>query len=273
MRAFYSIRTGSNADGFSFDRLKAVFLLVYEELKGDGYFDENLGSFCVDEGYIPGKVRNPTLDILLKLRKDNIWPIEERSSYYNEDDLFDTLEYLYTVVSKPIEGSYHSFSNCGMHWETFSRSEGQDYFVQRINELLSLYVEQFRMSQNGEILREAEKGFEAIFEADTPTGDQAIVSRIDSAILKFRRHGSSLDDRRQAVRDLCDVLEYLRPQVRSVLTNQDESDLFNIANNFGIRHHNDNQKTNYDQSLWLSWMFYFYLATIHVVLRKLNSNV
>ena len=47
-----------------------------------------------------------------------------------------------------------------------------------------------------------------------------------------------------------------------------ERDLFNLANNFGIRHHNDHQKTSYDANIWLSWMFYFYLATIHVVLRK-----
>ena len=64
------------------------------------------------------------------------------------------------------------------------------------------------------------------------------------------------------------MLEYLRPKVKSLLTSADEKDLFNLANNFGIRHHNDQQKTAYDASLWLSWMFYFYLATIHVVLRK-----
>ena len=47
-----------------------------------------------------------------------------------------------------------------------------------------------------------------------------------------------------------------------------QSNPVNLANNFGIRHHNDQEKTAYDTSLWLSWMFYFYLATIHVVLRK-----
>jgi hypothetical protein len=86
------------------------------------------------------------------------------------------------------------------------------------------------------------------------------------------RHGSTLDDRRQAVRDLADVLEYLRPKVKVLLTSKDDSDLFNIANNFGVRHHNDKQKTTYDAALWLSWMFYFYLATIHVVLRKIEHD-
>ncbi|MCX0450320.1 hypothetical protein OD809_22485, partial [Aeromonas veronii] len=95
-----------------------------------------------------------------------------------------------------------------------------------------------------------------------------IINRINAATTSFRRHGASIDNRRQAVRDLADVLEYLRPQLQEHLTTKDEKDIFNIANNFGIRHHNDRQKTDYDAAIWLSWMFYFYLSTIHMVLRK-----
>ena len=115
-----------------------------------------------------------------------------------------------------------------------------------------------------------EEGFEKIFEADIPSEDEKIKSRMEAAILQFRRRASSLDDRRQSVRDLADVLEYLRPKLKSLITKQDEADLFQIANNFGIRHHNAVQKTNYDAALWLSWIFYFYLATIHMALRKIG---
>ena len=105
-----------------------------------------------------------------------------------------------------------------------------------------------------------------------PSKDSNIVGRINAATNNFRRHGSSIDDRRQAVRDLADVFEYLKPQVQELLAIKDERDLFNIANNFGIRHHNDKQKTSYDAAIWLSWMFYFYLSTIHVVLRKIEHD-
>lgn len=145
------------------------------------------------------------------------------------------------------------------------------YFRERINELLNLYIQPYTLSEKGEVLHKPEKGFERIFEADIPSDDKNVTSKIDAAILKFRRHGASLDDRRQAVRDLADVLEYLRPKLKALLSKQDENDLFNIANNFGIRHHNEKQKTNYDSAIWLSWMFYFYLATIHVALRKIEQ--
>jgi len=77
---------------------------------------------------------------------------------------------------------------------------------------------------------------------------------------------------RDAIRNLADVLEFLRPRLEKVMTKKDENDLFNIANNFGIRHHNDSQKTNYEKSVWFSWMFYSYLTTIHAVVRLLNKE-
>jgi len=95
---------------------------------------------------------------------------------------------------------------------------------------------------------------------------------VEAAILKFRRYRSSIDDRKEAVRSLADVLEFLRPQLKEVLSSKDEGDLFNIANNFAIRHHNPSQKAQYDQSIWLSWIFYFYLATIHAGIRLIKRK-
>ena len=74
------------------------------------------------------------------------------------------------------------------------------------------------------------------------------------------------------MRDLADVLEYLRPTAKSVLKHEDEADLFSLANNFGIRHHNQRQKTSYDEAIWLSWMFYYYLSTIHACQRLINKK-
>ena len=67
------------------------------------------------------------------------------------------------------------------------------------------------------------------------------------------------------MRDLLDVLEKLRPQVKAEMLRGDEADLFNIANNFTIRHFNEKQKGNYDSLLWHSWMFNVNLSTIHLI--------
>lgn len=267
---FYSLRNGYNkcSAGLPLDDILSLFIGVYEELGQSGYFAEAFGYTCVDLGCIPGYVHDVDLEILLHIRKKDLWPPSTRWHDYSEDDFFDIIEFLFQHISKPIGGDHHSYNQCGMHWHTFDKKEGQVFFRSRVNGILSHYEKAFELSEFGEILHKPEHGFEGIFEAEIPADDKKITERIDAAIIRYRRHGSTLDDRRQAVRDLADVLEYIRPQIKLTLTSADEKDLFSLANNFGIRHHNASQKTSYDASVWLSWMFYFYLSTIHVVLRK-----
>ena len=273
-RQFYSIRKGTNPNlkGLPLRETLGLFVRLFNQLRQDGYFDESFGYVCVDAGPVDGKVRDPELEMLLTIRKTGLWPVDEKAIFYGEDDFFDVLEFLHQYVSKPIDGTMHSFGHCGMHWETFNKIQGQRDFCAKANAILAHYEQQFELSIGGEVLHKPEAGFEPIFDADLPSKDQNVLSRIAAAALRYRRHGSTVDDRRQAVRDLADVLEYLRPQVKSLLTSADEKDLFNIANNFGVRHHNDKQRTAYDAGIWLSWMFYFYLATIHVVLRKIEHE-
>jgi hypothetical protein len=268
----YSMRAGRNpnADGFSLPKIKDVFKGIYSDLSEEGYFQESFGHYCVDAGDVVGTIRSPASDMLVRLRKDGLWPISSQLDNYTEDDFFDVIEYLFGAVSKPLTGNYHSYHNCGMHWDTFDRSSGQNHYRNRINEMLGLYERRFELSEAGEILHSPEAGLEPIIAAKVPTSDDNVRSRVEAAVLSYRRHGASVDDRRNAVRGLADVLEYLQKDVKLYLKG-DEPDLFNIANNFGIRHHNQNQKTNYDQALWLSWMFYVYLATIHLVARKIEQ--
>jgi hypothetical protein len=271
---YYSQRKGTNPNlsGLPLGDVVELFTRVFQQLCEDGYFHEAFGFECVDAGHIDGKVRDIELEMLLAIRKKGLWPLHVKGPHYAEDDLFDVVEFLFQHVSKPIDGTLHNWNECGMHWETFNKLQGQTHFREQSNAVLAHYSKPFELSVAGEVLHRPEAGFEKVFEADVPSKDTNVTTRINTAVLRYRRHGSTIDDRRQAVRDLSDVLEYLRPKVKSLLTSADEKDLFNLANNFGIRHHNDQQKTAYDASLWLSWMFYFYLATIHVVLRKQQQS-
>jgi hypothetical protein len=210
--------------------------------------------------------------LLFHLRKAELWPLLKAIETYKEDDLFDMIEFLYDHISKPLDGYFHSFSGCGYHYSTFDVASGQREFRERVNDLMGAYRSGFEVSESGEILELSPLGTEPLLVADIPSADSNIVSRINTAIAKFRRYRASNAERRDAIRDLADVLEYLRPQIKQILTKADESDLFNLANNFGIRHHNSHQKTDYDSAIWLSWMFYFYLSTIHACLRMLKKR-
>lgn len=275
-RVYYSARTGKNPNAVNMELPIALKLFreVYRDLVSRSYFHGAFGFECVDAGVVPGDLGSDVQAYMfVQLRKPNLWPIEERCLSYSEDDLFDVVEFLFDCVSQPIDGYYHSYSNCGWHYETFDKPAGQEEYRQKINTLLCDYGDGYELSELGEILALAGGGLDSLYEADLPNHDpDNVESRVTAARLKFRRYRSSMDDRRAAIRDLADVLEFLRPKAKEVLMSKDESDLFNLANNFGIRHHNAEQKTNYHKPIWYSWMFYYYLATIHALLRLIKEH-
>ncbi|MDR2600913.1 MAG: hypothetical protein LBC53_00445 [Spirochaetaceae bacterium] len=46
-------------------------------------------------------------------------------------------------------------------------------------------------------------------------------------------------------------------------------------NNFGIRHNNPRQKEDYDDPIFLIWMFHYFLATIHawlLIIKRSKNN-
>ncbi|HWR51923.1 MAG TPA: hypothetical protein VN428_12495 [Bryobacteraceae bacterium] len=276
-RRYYSIRTGRRPGGVQLDlpTFKRLFLSLYSDLDEEGWFQEAFGFECVDSGMVFGALgRDVRGEVLLALRKDDLWPVRSWIDNYSEDDLFDVIEFLFDYVSFPTKRDYHDWNQCGWHCSEFDPIRGKATYREKINRLLNEYSAGFELSEQGEVLRLGDDGLRPLLAAKLPDGaDEANVrNRVDAAVLKFRRHSATSEDRRDALRDLADVLEYLRPEVREVLEEKDEADLFNLANNFGIRHHNAKQKTRYDKAIWYSWSFYYYLATIHASLHLLERK-
>lgn len=90
--------------------------------------------------------------------------------------------------------------------------------------------------------------------------------RIEHAITLFRRRTASLEDKRSACKDLADVLENRRPFIKANFHGKDAGVLFDIANSFGIRHHDGKQRLDYPEE-YLDWTFWWYLATIDLTNR------
>jgi hypothetical protein len=275
-RAYYGARTRADATKpvLDLDDFKDLFIATHKQLSSLGYWDEALGFSCVDSttGFA-GTVGSDVSNYVLMCTHKTLWPIDFFTTLgWSEADVFTMIEFLFDHISRPVRGYFHDHGNCGMHWEEFDRASGQEEFRARMCELLEIYGPGYFLNDRGEIMELAPKGMRNLLSAKPPTSDEALRGRINRAIDRFQRYRSSTDDRRHAVRDLADVLEKLRPKMKDVLNRKDESDLFNIANNFGIRHNDEKQKTEYDPAVWLSWMFYYYLATINACLHFLDRH-
>lgn len=275
-RRYYSVRTGrlQESPELGLEMLRGLFVATYSSFEELGYFQERLGTNCID-GYYAGTVGDVGIYSFRKLRRKGLFPIWDRAEVLTEDEIFDLIEFLFDHASEPVEssGHYHSWGECGYHYSEFVQGDAQSKFRADVNDFLRDYGEGFELSDRGEILTLPGGSLEPLLEAGLPAETPAGVSeRVESAVRKFRRRRASLDERRDAIRDLADVLEYLRPKLKRVLATEDENDLFNIANNFSIRHHNARQKVDYDKPIWLSWVFYFYLATIHAAIRLIKKS-
>ena len=280
-RRYYSVRTGRNplSGGFDIDTMRSLFSEVFIYFEDEGYFQQALGYQCVDAGFVSGTLgRSLEGALLLTLRKRDLTPIRRMIGQYSEDDLFDVIEFLFDHCSKPLDRHYHSFDNCGWHTNpadpnTFDQKAGRAEFREKIKELLEAYESGYELSAVGEVLALGDPGLAPLHAAPLPTSDiDNVAGRVAAAQVKFRRHRSTESERRDAIRDLADVLEFLRPQLDGVLTNKDDAALFSIANNFAIRHHNAKQQGTYDKAIWYSWIFYFYLATIHAAVRLIAKK-
>lgn len=249
-------------------------MAVYKQFVEGNRFQEYFGYECVDAGRVPGKAGSDVeLFFLRRLRKRSLWPIDESITNYTEDDLFDLVELLYDLVSDGVEeaGYFHSYGGCGWHFRAFAGQPAKEEFRSAVNEFLSDYSNGFELSEDGEILELPAPNLGVLLASKLPKGAGQFSDEVHEASLIIRRRHSTLSERRNAVRMLVDILESLRPKLKTLLSSKDESDLFELANRFGIRHKNDLQKTDYDP-LWLSWMFYYYLSTIHFVTRKIQSS-
>ena len=266
---FYSERASGRARSIGFDELKELFSYEVQELKRCGYLDQYFGGDSNDGVGEHGL--DPSFRVFASLGKKGLWPLGDMSGYVSDGDLFDIIEYLVNHVSRPVYDSNGFF--CG----DYDGEAGREYFISRMREVLRRYCDGFELSETGDVLSLVPEGLESLFDADINHPDKNNVGkRVLAAKLLFRmrdKEAGSFQNRKNAVRELADVLEFLiKKSQEKILHKEDERDLFEIANRFGIRHHNIDQKTDYDKDVFLSWIFYYYLASIHACVHLLKRK-
>lgn len=269
-RRYWSERQGRGpkAEPLTVERLRTLIFNAFDGLQEQGYFQEAFGYHCVDEGQVSGALgRDPNAFFLKKLHRDDLWPYRKCEANYDIDTLYDVIELLYDIVSQPVQGRYHDFSNCGYHYHKFDHRSGQIEYRDDLNEILMLADPAAKLQANGNITLFQPEGYDQLLADAVPTNaPDEVESRINAAVRDFQEARTN-DDLRHAVRDLLDALELIRADVKEHLLSSHERDLFMIANNFGIRHLNQRQQLDYEKAPWLRWIFYTNLATLHLVLR------
>lgn len=247
-----------------YSRLQSLYLFFREK----DYFKENLE---ITKTKLPDSTKyEASLDLGFQPFPITKWSEED----ITEDHIFDVIEFLHKNVSQPGEmTNFTTDTGWGYtDYGSYDLSTGQEEFRKKVNIFLSEYKSGYELSKNGLIFAKGTDGLQNILDAEIIPYDEINVdSKVKDAIIKWKNRHLSEVEKKEAIRELADVFEWLKKtkKLESVLDKKDEAALFEIANSFSIRHHNPEQKSNYDKAIWYSWIFHFYLATYHAAIRLL----
>jgi hypothetical protein len=263
--------------GIDVETFRQYLQSAVQDLFAQDYLQEAFGYDCVDAGQVPGKLgSNPDLYFIRRLGFAII-PVRTSMQSMDMDQLLDLIEVLHDIVSKGDEdaGTYHAYNQCGWHFNRFEQLSGQSHVRQVLNPLLARLPTPLVLEGDGLLRELAPSALRPLIEAPVPTSapEDEVKRRVEAAVEHYRRARAGIAERRAAVRELADVLEFLRPTIKANMLRKDEATLFDFANNFAVRHNDRLQKRDYDESIWLSWAFYVYLATIQAVLRITERHI
>jgi hypothetical protein len=246
---------------------RRIFGALVSEFETQGFFQEFFGYECVDSGFVPGRLGEDVQGaLLIETGRSNVWPVREHVDSWDDDTLFDMVEFLYRSVSVGIKETarFHAYSGCGWHYAHFDQSEGKAAFKQKVNRVLARYGDSLELTTEGRVERRLPEQIAELESA--PIGaEPADEIYVAEAIRKYRSRIGL--DRRDAVRNLAEVLERLRPLAKEHLFSRDEAALFHIANQFWIRHNDSTQRRNYNHDAWWDWLFHLYLSSIRLIQR------
>ena len=104
--------------------------------------------------------------------------------------------------------------------------------------------------------------------------DENITDIIKHSKVKYFSSSSSIQDKRDAIKALADCLEHYRWKIKDdYFVKKDEGDLFDIANNYWLRHLKKNkQKLEYDQRIFYDWIYLTYYNSLKLIIKLLNRN-
>lgn len=213
---------------------------------------------------------SPEVFFLLQTRSDRIYPIDIYYGSYKEEELFTVIE----ILCDCIEDDPHEFFLV----EDVSKME----FTQHINSVLRFYKGGYYLNpENGYIGKLPNDSLKNLLEEDISfINDKSVIDQFKSSIKMYFRFDSTLEDKKKAINELAFILEPLREQLKDLLNeeyginkNLHDSLIFNIVNNFNIRHNNENQCKNYSLEIWYDWMIQYYSSVIITYFKLLNAKI
>lgn len=280
-REYYNVRHGHLTTGtLNLHDLADFVVREFEDVECAGYFHQSFGFFCDERHeYIHGQSKrffSVELHLETGLKVD---PFPENLRVKNEGDIFTFLEFVHDYIAKPYPVTAEppcQGRKCDVHYHpktaSFDKPAAQLEWRQAVNPYLKRYKDGYELSPEGEVRQIAPQGFEDLLARPAPEdAPPTNAEKLDHAIRAFRRANASRVERKQAVRELADLLEFYKESVMKEHLTADANELFNIVNNFSIRHHHEVQRDNYSDE-FVEYMFFRCLSAVQLCMKLAHEE-
>lgn len=259
----------------SLDNLKEYFFKIYRYFDNKGCFEAAIKGIWIKPQWedtflkIPPLFEaDPEIFFLNHLHSKSIYPIYEYYECYSEIELFTVIEILYDKIA------VYNYQKDVLETENVKKE-----FAGQINNILQFYDGGYFLEHNsGAITKGVDDSLKMMLTEDLKdTLSEDVMTKMRSAIKLYYRFDSNLEEKKKAINILADILEAFRSDLKDILNekfevNKNDHDklIFDIVNNFNIRHNKSNQKTNYEHEIWYDWMMQYYSSVI-ITYFKLKS--
>lgn len=274
-RRYWSARRAGQAPADSALEMPVLvreFVALIGELDNAGYLENRFGKDCVDDP------RDDTVHTLIyqELGVEGVWPLDIDRLTDDIDLFYDIVELLHDQVARPNTRFDHDYAECGWHHGKFDIGAGRIVYRWRVNKLFESSPLGLRLAEDGDdvgrLVTVTDEARTALAQSVAARSDGESADQVRHALALFRERGSDRNQKRSAVAALALVLEERRHGVLAdALAKSDRGALFDLANNFHVRHQDAKQKRDYDD-FYLDWIFWVYLSTIELTNQVLEAQ-
>jgi hypothetical protein len=254
-------------------QLQREWAQLVEDLQDRGYLD-----WVAPRGCDARPPPSPAVEVLAaeieqRLRVDGLWPL--RYQDWDSDTFYGLIEVVHDLVARPRHRDQHDGDGCSGHYSNFAQTPAQVLYRWEVDQLLDRYAVGMRLAAGGEdqgrLVHPAgddrDELVHRVLDGAADTRDERA-----HAVSLFRARTAGVPEKRSAIVTLAGLLEQRRKGVlEAELTKGDSGALFDIANNFDLRHRRADQRTDYDPA-FLDWIFWWYLATIELTDQLLTRR-
>ena len=248
-----------------FEKLKEFFLQTYRYFESKDYFECAIKGIWKQVPYndpymVEAPTFSPSVEIYFanKLQNTEVWPIYQNIDNYDEVMIFTVIEILYDHIA------FYDYNQEEIHKE-----EPREEYVEHINNLLKAYKNGFYLEpSSGYIMGLPNQALQEQLNTEIKDFPDDVIEKMSSASRMYYRFDSSMEEKKKAINILADILEPIRDNVKDIFDKDHlgkkphDKLIFDIVNNFNVRHNKDNQKLDYSKEIWYDWMMQYYTSVI-----------